>query len=272
MKANPFLVILLLSLATLLGAACNPDVDITPPEIEVLSFDPAPAEREVCGSLEPQVFWIGGGDSLKLDLLLKDDQELSQYKLDIHENFDCHGHAGKTEDWSLLEVVDISGTEFRLQRSLPVPEDVTAGNYHFGIQLVDAAGNNGGFQNIFSVALFNPADSIAPQLSLDEPAAAAFSLKRGETLLLRGRVEDNQPLGQGGNGRLRLQYVDEASGNRFIPEEWFFDPGSGTTSDFDYTFEIPLTWLPGSYSFSLYAFDGVNNAGVAQQFVIEVER
>ena len=69
-------------------------------------------------------------------MIFRDNEALSQYKVDIHNNFDCHGHARSTQDWTVLEVLDIEGTEQRVSRSLSVPDDVTAGNYHFHVQVI----------------------------------------------------------------------------------------------------------------------------------------
>ena len=70
------------------------NIDVTSPEMEVVSFVPEPGEGEICGSLKPTVFQLTGGDILSFDVIFRDNDALSQYKIDIHNNFDCHGHGG----------------------------------------------------------------------------------------------------------------------------------------------------------------------------------
>ena len=49
-----------------------------------------------------------------------------------------------------------------VNRTLNVPENVTAGSYHFQIQVVDVSGNDNPAANFFSLKIKNPLDDIAP--------------------------------------------------------------------------------------------------------------
>ena len=131
--------ITLIVLFVVLGCG-KENVDLTPPSMDVLNYSPSPIEDEICGAQEPVVFQLTGGEKLGFDVIFKDDIALSQYKVDIHNNFDCHGHGGGsapsvsvpnvdnlTTDWTVLEIQDISGTSAPVTRTLDVPENVTAG-------------------------------------------------------------------------------------------------------------------------------------------------
>ena len=259
------------------------NVDLNPPTLDVVSYIPAPVEDEICGTQEPVVFRLEGGDKLTLDVVFTDDVALSQYKIDIHNNFDCHGHGGgsapavsipnvdnQTTDWSVLDIQDISGLTSPALRTLNVPDNVTAGNYHFHIQVIDESGNDSPFANFHSLKIKNPLDDVPPQIDTQVPSENSFSAKKGEAIRFAGQVTDNRSLSSGGNGVLYLAYTDLSSGNTFTTDQAFpFDQSIDTSFDFDFEYTVPQTLVSGNYRFSLGANDGVRN--VAQFVFFEVE-
>jgi len=260
------------------------EVDVTPPSMEVNSFNPEPIVDEICGAQEPEVFNLKGGDQLTFDVVFKDDDGLSQYKLDIHNNFDCHGHGGgsapsvtvpnvnnQTIDWSIQDNQNITGTDSPILRTLDVPSNVTTGNYHFQIRVVDQSGNDTPTANIFSLKIKNPLDDIAPQITINEPASNNFSISKGEKIQFAGQVEDERSLSDGGNGVLYLAYTDLSSGNTFTTNEVFvFDENVDKTFNFDFEYTVPNSLTTGSYRFSLGANDGVRNVAPFKFFEVEV--
>ncbi len=264
---------------------CNDEsVDITPPSIDFESFTPTPSEDEICGGVEPVVFNLTGGDELTFDAIFTDDSALSQYKIDIHNNFDCHGHGGgsapsvtipsvdnQTMDWTVLEIEDISGTSSAVVRTLNVPENVTAGNYHYHIQVIDEAGNDSPFANFYSLKIKNPLDDVSPQISVQEPISKSFTIKKGVNIRFVGQVTDDRSLSDGGNGILYLAYTRQATGNTFSTNVAFpFDENVELSYDFDFEYEVPRTLVAGSYRFSLGANDGVRNVAPFAFFDVEV--
>jgi hypothetical protein len=283
MKKQIFQIITLATLLTF--AACGDDeVDVTPPTMEAMAYTPVPVAAEICGTQEPTVFLLTGGDQLVFDVIFSDNAALSQYKVDIHNNFDCHGHGGgsapsvvvpgvdnQTTDWTVLDIKDISGTSAPVKRTLDVPQNVTAGNYHFQIQVVDESGNDNPAANFFALKIKNPLDSTPPQIAVDEPATSSFSIKKGETIHFKGQVTDDRSLSDGGNGVLFLSYTDLSSGNTFSTNKVFvFDENVGKTFDFDFEFTVPQTLTTGNYRFSLGANDGVRNVAPFQFFEVQV--
>jgi len=260
------------------------EVDLIAPTMELLSYTPEPVEDEVCGTQEPVVFLLNGGDELSFDVVFSDNEALSQYKVDIHNNFDCHGHGGgsapvvsvpnvenQTVDWTVLVIDNISGSSAPIMRTLDVPENVTAGNYHFHIQVIDESGNDSPFANFHSIKVKNPLDDIPPQISIEEPASSSFSVEKGAQIRFIGRVTDNRSLSDGGNGVLYLAYTDLSSGNTFSTDEVFsFDENVNADYDFDFEYTVPQTLVSGSYRFSLGANDGVRNVAPFVFFDVEV--
>jgi hypothetical protein len=226
----------------------------------------------VCGTEAPTVFYVASGEALSFSAMLRDNEALSQYKIDIHGNFDCHGHAGKTEDWTVLELVDLDGeTEYQADHSLSVPEDVTAGFYHFHVQVIDKAGNESPFANFFDIRVVNMRDTVAPEVIVSTPSEPSFSANKGDNIRFVGSVADNYSLGEGDNGRLELTYSGRSSANTFVGYEIQWDEAHGADADFDFSFEIPQTLVAGTYDFILVAYDGVNNNSERLRWVVEVQ-
>ncbi|MEO1257252.1 MAG: DUF4625 domain-containing protein [Bacteroidota bacterium] len=275
----------LLMVTLLTTVACGgEDVDVTPPLMEVVTFTPVPVADEICGEEEPAVFHLTGGDQLTFDVVFSDNDALSQYKVDIHNNFDCHGHnsgrapsvivpnvPSQTDDWTVLDIQNLDGTSSPIKRTLNVPQNVTTGNYHFQIQVVDESGNDDPTSNFFSLKINNPLDSTAPQITLEAPISTSFSVKKGDVIQFTGRVTDDRSLSDGGNGVVFLAYTDLDSGNTFSTDVFsVFDASVDRSFDFDFMYTVPQTLTTGNYQFSIGANDGVRNVAPFQFFEVEV--
>lgn len=265
---------LLLAVSTICIIGCGKNnVDLSPPTIEEISYSPAPVAADICGSEEATVFNLIGGQSLGYNLRFTDDQALTQYKVDIHNNFDCHGHGGgsapnivvpnvdnQTQDWTVLQIFDIAGTSATADESLAVPENVTAGNYHFHVQVIDESGNDSPFSHFYSLKIKNPVDDIRPVINMNEPTQNTLSLTKGEVVRFAGKVTDNRSLSDGGNGVVYLSYTDLSSGNTFTSDQAIaFDNSVGTDYDFELNWTVPQTLVSGNYKLAIGANDGVRN-------------
>jgi len=259
----------IVSVALLIQSCTEPDT--TAPLIEMINLSPGTAPGLLCGEMEENVITLNSSDTLQITFKLTDDEELSQYKIDIHNNFDCHGHSGKTEttDWYLVSIEDVSGTDQTITRKLPVPIDVTTGMYHFSIQATDAAGNNAQ-TTFYSLNVTNADDTEAPVLSTSVPSSSNFSAQKGTSVGFEGTLTDNNPLGAGNNGRLELRYwkISSQTVNTLYEEE--IASSVSETYNFNFDADIPGTASDGTYIFELRAFDAVNNASNIVQFTVEI--
>ena len=137
--------ILSLALIAMLTFACSDDddaLDAQAPVIEVM-------EPAVNSEFEP-------GDMLHIHAEITDDVQLSSYRIDIHFGGDGHTHRpvanaeGEHMEWSYDETGTISGTAHSLEKDIEIPHhimhdgvehEIEAGDYHIGIFIIDATGN-----------------------------------------------------------------------------------------------------------------------------------
>ncbi len=264
MRHNTFFIIIIF-----LFSACKFEVDKTPPSIELLSSSHPLISDTICGSLEPDnVFRLRSGETLQLQIRFSDNEALSQYKLDIHHNFDCHGHKNITVNpWQLLRIVDISGKELIENISIPVPDDATAGNYHFQVRCIDMEGNDAGALQAYSIVVQNTHDTVPPQINISSPSGEIISHNKGETLLVSGRVSDNEDLA---GGRLELVYFT-LSGNKSEALSFPLNASHGSSYDFQLSFVLPQSLPKGDYPFELRAYDAVGNSYFAPSFTVQLQ-
>lgn len=265
--------------------SCSSEADITKPEIILQNFNKTPKQDIICGFADDNVISVTGGDKLKFEAIFSDNESLSQYKIDLHNNFDCHGHGsgatpgislpptgGDTEDWTLLIVKDISGKEVIENFEITVPENVTSGVYHFIIQLIDESGNDASTTSIYSLKVNNPTDSLVPELLIKSPVNPSFTVKKGDVITFEGTVNDNRNLGLGGNGMVFLSYLNKTSGNVFSTNTYkVFTDADDKSSSFSLSYTIPNTLVAGNYTYSLVAFDGVRNVSEVKTFEVTVQ-
>ncbi|SBV95085.1 conserved exported hypothetical protein [uncultured Dysgonomonas sp.] len=111
------------------------DGDTTPPVINLT----APTEGAV----------LKIGSDIHFDMELSDNEMLSSYKVEIHNNFDGHNHTKslKAEDattaFAFQKTWSVTGqkTAKMHHHEIIIPENATPGNYHLMVYCTDAAGN-----------------------------------------------------------------------------------------------------------------------------------
>ena len=150
-------------------AGCNkPDDDpapVTPgvngPLITVTEISVPQTTATVCSVSYSNVLKVAAGATLQMKMRFQSNRELSQYKIDVHSNFDCHSHgriAAVSDAWELSQTVNLSGTDTVITANLPVPADAAAGNYDFIIRLLDTTGNEADFVE-YKVIVFHTDDT-----------------------------------------------------------------------------------------------------------------
>lgn len=266
--------ILLVGLIAILSCS-NDEVDSLPPMVEIVSLNPSPNSGVVCGSIDENLIRVLGGDTIIMELRIDDESEIGQYKIDIHHNFDCHGHGSNglnlvapeidnsTEDWFQVSVMDWTEDTDRLTLRLPVPTQVTAGTYHLGFQISDVFGNTDGLGKIYSVNCLNPWDTIPPRLTFDSEQLMVHEITKADSIVITATLSDDEYFSQGGNGLVYAILRDKQSNN-------FFKTSLNMLLDQDQKeYEIRWSYHPsntlsnGQYELLVILHDGVRNQFIA---------
>ena len=114
-------------------SACDEeDADTTKPVITLY-------EPEDCDSLRI-------GESVHFECDFSDDEALGSYLIEIHNNFDGHGHktrADETVPFSIKKSYDLNNLRNTHvhHHDIVISDDATPGAYHLVVYCTDAAGN-----------------------------------------------------------------------------------------------------------------------------------
>ena len=118
----------------LLFSCSKDDGDTTPPVINLIE----PEEAAV----------LKIGSNIHFAMELSDNDLLSSYLVEIHSNFDGHGHTKSVEDeetevFYFKKSWDVSGEKNVNihHHEIAIPENATSGNYHLMVYCTDVSGN-----------------------------------------------------------------------------------------------------------------------------------
>lgn len=250
------LALALLAAATTTFYACKKnESDTQAPALTVNQLTPAVGSDTICGALATNVIHVDGGSNLSITFAATDNVELGQYKIDIHDDFDCHGHDGERSPsptvWTMQDIVNLTGTQQTITRDIAVPSDIYAGNYHFQVSLIDKAGNELQTNHIYTLKIRNMNDTIAPTLTYAMPN----SVNRGATLTVTGTASDNVALE---NGRVELVYHNQNE-ERVVAALYTFAAAAGTSTNFTLNYVVPTSLTTGTYEFEVLLYDAVGN-------------
>jgi len=247
--------------AAMLLVACRkeerPDKD--PPAIALVQTSPAITSFEVCGSMSDQVILTQAGNAITLTVRFTDDKELGSAKFDLHHNFDCHSHRNGTIQWTVLDIVELSGKEQIITRTFTPPAEVITGNYHLGIQCLDATGKEAEWIHI-DVVVRDEGDIIPPDITINSPGVGA-SHSLGEPLIMDLLVTDDQDMG-GGEVEITLitpNGIDLSVDRILLPVD------SGAELPVNISYAIPGFVPAGEATLRISAKDHVNNQRIVNR-------
>lgn len=114
-----------------LATACTKG-DVTKPTITLIEPE------------EGQLIQIGDDHGMHFEMDLEDDEALGSYKIDIHNNFDNHGHGKDTTTaftFSKSYDLDHQRNAHIHHHDIVIPANATPGKYHLMVYCTDEAGN-----------------------------------------------------------------------------------------------------------------------------------
>jgi hypothetical protein len=227
------------------------------PLIRMLNFSHQPQTIFMCGQEDPFGIALISGESLMLTFNIKAREGLSQYKIDIHSNFDCHAHRTsqtKGTPWKVLEIVDIEGHDLTITKEIPVPEGAQAGNYHFMLQALDTKGNEADWV-LYSLQVQNSQDREAPQIEILSPLSGVSYISKTDRVEISIAVSDNEMLH---GGVVEASYKDP-TGMEFTVEQYFFPEQTTTEATYHLLYDFPAPPVAGTYTFLIKVLDAVGN-------------
>jgi hypothetical protein len=231
------------------------------PTITVVSKNIPTVTENLCDASFNNVLKTSTGSTLQIQFQFKGSNNLSQYKIDVHNNFDCHSHGkiAASNPWSVLNIVDITGKDVSVTENLVIPANASVGNYHLMIKLIDELGNEA-VPLEYNVIVLNPNDPIAPTINLTVPTTDSIGVARGANLNFSGTITDNLSLN---GGKFEVSYTD-SSNTSFDIEQVFFSPTQGNSYNLNFNYTIPTFSVKGPSLFYIKAFDEVNNVTIKQ--------
>lgn len=192
------------------------------------------------------------GQSIPFVAAFADNEALSQYKIDIHDNFDGHSHEKYIANiWNRIFIENIGGTSFNENKSIPIPDSTAAGWYHFLVTVVDESGNQSetAFRSIY---IQNSADTSHPQLTVNAPTNG-FAGSLGTPVSVNLGITDNEWI-----------YIVKTQVKRPNSTNTLFQTSDtlaqGTTATI--TKEITTTgsaWSAGNYELTVIVYDSYYN-------------
>jgi len=233
----------------------NADLKNEQPTIAIVSQSVPTVSEYLCNASFDNVLKVFTGDTMRFVFSFRAYNPLSQYKIDIHNNFDCHAH-GKSLPWTLLKLVDLSGKEETVEETFIVPQDASAGNYHLMIRLLDIYGLEAEVKE-FNLIILNAEDQQEPTITITEPSVnAVFS--HGDNVSFKGTITDNKSLE---SSRYELKFTD-ANNHTYNLYEIFYPTETTDTYSIDTAYTIGTFIALGEGFFTIKAYDNANNYGL----------
>jgi hypothetical protein len=108
---------------------------------------------------------VNPGDTIVVRALLQDNEELGQFKIDIHQDFDGHSHKSTMTPYAEIRIKTISGTIYNLEETFIIPDTTASGIYHGTIQALDVEGNT----SLPELFYFNVVRNNQPTIEMNLP-------------------------------------------------------------------------------------------------------
>lgn len=226
---------------------------------EPVDTDPPVLESIVINNEQEQVV-VPSGTDLDIHISARDNEDLKQVKIDIHDAFDGHTHGKVNSDWTYVQILEASGTFDELEDHPSIPTDATAGLYHAVFRVLDQNGNEGEFVERELII----ENGSQPVISLVSPELSASpSFRVSESIELDGTITDAE-----GIEEVHILLRQEEDHDHFhIIDEMELDlsanpPGSLDMQQSGLQLQIPSDAETGIYELVILAFDIEGNQAI----------
>ena len=243
-------------------AACSSDDD------EIL--DSERPEITVNDPVEGEAFEVGG--ELHFDVNFSDNDALSSYRVDIHNNFDGHTHSGvlnstvsfdpvmqatSVRPWSFNQTFNIEGAPqtYHAHEHIEIPDDIAEGPYHLGITVIDVSGN----ENQVYVEVVIGEDHTGEEHGITITDIHSEDAVRGGEFHAEAQIAADHEIGSV-SVSIHGHDLEPAEGEI----EWTFDETyddySGTSAEFHEHIDVPANAALGEYHITITVIDAEGNS------------
>lgn len=230
------------------------------------------SEKPVITINEPsngEIFNVG--TEIHIDFTITDNDELNQFKIDIHGSHDGHTHGKLAEILPAFDTIiieNVTGNNINRHIHVDIPSGIWPGPYHVIIYATDKSGNEG--MEEVDITIRNPIDLLAPNITITAPAdgstlSSSFTVNATITDKLSDGVTD---------GEIRRIEVKLKKGTQtfdlgdFDESTNFSSAFSQATGAFARTFNIPSGIGSGAAELEIEAYDSYFNHAHAHIDVI----
>jgi hypothetical protein len=192
---------------------------------------------------------IAAGEVIRLSLVVTDDRELGELKIDLHDAFDGHSHGKNAGVFAFEKIIRLSGQRQEITENIQVPTDALAGPYHLILRATDRAGNQADFVEIdFSIT--SPSQPIIKSLKVNGSSSGHVHAdiaagKDHAHVDVEGEFEDTDGIKE---VKLMLHEADHAhkraDHDAHLWEEKF-EFANATRATIDAHFDLLAQWLKG---------------------------
>ncbi|MDT0677168.1 DUF4625 domain-containing protein [Autumnicola musiva] len=217
---------------------------------------------------EGESFEAGG--ELHFDVDFSDNDALSSYKVDIHNNFDGHTHSGllstspgvvskqasELSPWSMSQTFEIEGNPrtYNAHEHIEIPADIAEGPYHLGITVIDVEGN----QNQVYVEFIVGEDHTGEDHGLTITNIESSDVNRGSDLHVGAQLTAEHGIASV-SVSIHGHDLEPAEGETAWTFEEVFDSYSGSTAELHEHIDVPANAALGEYHMSITVVDTEGN-------------
>ncbi len=200
---------------------------------------------------------VAAGSIMQIYVSITDNKNLKQFKIDIHDAFDGHGHRANAP-FSVQNIYTISGTSFSDTKNINIPANAASGPYHLTVYAIDESGNEASFYELD----FNITQTGQPVINISSPDINNdIEVSPTDTIHISGNITDDIDLEE-----IHIELVKSVTA---IYDETF-DLSAGTIVNWDFNeliiqnkqIIIPANATAGHYDLIIKVKDNDANLSV----------
>lgn len=209
--------------------------------------------------VENELFNVG--DEIHVDFNITDNDELNQFKIDIHGNQDGHSHGKLNAVFPAFDTIiidNITGNSINRHIHIDIPDGIWPGPYHIIVYATDKGGNEA--MEMKDIKIQNLVDTKNPTISITAPTDGATL---SSSFLVTATITDQ--LSDSTSGEIRTIQVALVKGSeeidlgKFDEVTNFSGAFNQSTGQFSRSFDLPSGISPGNWELEIVAYDSYFN-------------